>query len=92
MPKRICGAWLQSAWMRNGLRSPGLKHLAADRCKAPAVKTKGGAWRCPLHGGLSTGPTTPEGRERISAAQRRRWEAWRNRQAVGSPSTIQSIA
>lgn len=31
--------------------------------------------RCRLHGGLSTGPKTPEGRERIAEAQRRRWAA-----------------
>lgn len=33
--------------------------------------------RCRLHGGFSTGPRTPEGRERIAEAQRRRWTAWR---------------
>jgi hypothetical protein len=32
-----------------------------------------GKARCRLHGGLSTGPKTPEGRERIAAAQRKRW-------------------
>jgi len=29
--------------------------------------------RCRLHGGLSTGPRTPEGRERIREAMRRYW-------------------
>jgi hypothetical protein len=33
--------------------------------------------RCRLHGGLSRGPTTAAGRQRISAAQRKRWERWR---------------
>ena len=33
--------------------------------------------RCPLHGGLSTGPQTPEGRQRVAEAERRRWAAWR---------------
>ena len=33
--------------------------------------------KCRNHGGLSTGPTTSEGRARIAAAQRRRWAAWR---------------
>ena len=33
--------------------------------------------RCRLHGGLSTGPKTPEGRARIAEAQRRRWARWR---------------
>ena len=30
--------------------------------------------RCRLHGGKSTGPKTPEGRARIAAAQRLRWQ------------------
>ncbi len=33
--------------------------------------------RCRLHGGFSTGPKTPAGRERIAEAQRRRWQRWR---------------
>lgn len=33
--------------------------------------------RCRLHGGLSRGPTTVAGRQRISAAQRKRWKRWR---------------
>lgn len=36
-----------------------------------------GKRRCKFHGGASTGPKTPEGRERIAEAQRRRWAAWR---------------
>jgi DNA-binding XRE family transcriptional regulator len=33
-----------------------------------------GKRRCKFHGGLSTGPKTQEGRERIAMAQRRRWQ------------------
>lgn len=33
-----------------------------------------GKRRCRFHGGLSTGPKTPEGRARIAAAQRLRWK------------------
>ena len=33
--------------------------------------------RCKLHGGMSTGARTEEGRTRIAEAQRRRWEQWR---------------
>ncbi len=33
--------------------------------------------RCKLHGGLSTGPRTAEGRMRIAEAQRKRWGRWR---------------
>lgn len=43
-------------------------------CKAKALQ---GKTRCRFHGGLSTGPKTPEGRERIAAAQRKRWAEWR---------------
>ena len=36
-----------------------------------------GKRRCKFHGGASTGPKTPEGRERIAEAQRKRWAARR---------------
>ena len=36
-----------------------------------------GKMRCHFHGGLSTGPNTAEGKERIAAAQRLRWARWR---------------
>jgi hypothetical protein len=42
-------------------------------CQAPALANG----RCKLHGGLSTGPRTAEGRARIGTASRRRWAAWR---------------
>jgi hypothetical protein len=38
-------------------------------CRAHALQNG----RCKLHGGLSTGPRTAEGRARIAAAQRKRW-------------------
>lgn len=38
-------------------------------------KSEPGRRRCKFHGGMSTGPKTPEGRERIAQAQRRRWAA-----------------
>lgn len=36
-------------------------------------KSEPGKRRCKFHGGMSTGPKTPEGRQRIAEAQRRRW-------------------
>ena len=39
-------------------------------CKARVVP---GKRRCKMHGGLSTGPRTVEGRRRVSEAQQRRW-------------------
>jgi hypothetical protein len=41
------------------------------------VRVEPGKRRCRLHGGLSTGPKTVEGRQRIAEAQRRRWKAFR---------------
>jgi hypothetical protein len=80
MPKHVCGADL-GAYMRTvgiAVGSRFLRRMAdGSRCKATAVKTKRGAWRCPLHGGLSSGPKTPEGKARIAAAARVRWAAYR---------------
>jgi hypothetical protein len=47
-----------------------------------AVRVVPGKRRCRFHGGLSTGPKTPEGRERIAAAQRRRWQAVRDQRGA----------
>jgi hypothetical protein len=43
--------------------------------KPCAVRVEPGKRRCRFHGGLSTGPKTAAGRERIAEAQRRRWRA-----------------
>ena len=48
----------------------GAKTRKGTPCKA---KSEPGKKRCRLHGGLSTGPKTEEGRRRIAAAQRQRW-------------------
>lgn len=82
MPKHVCGAWLDPDFMRTGLRALGLRHLNQGRCKATAIKTKRGAWRCPLHGGLSSGPKSAEGKARIAAAARERWAAYRAAKAM----------
>jgi hypothetical protein len=42
----------------------GAKTRAGGTCRCPAMRNG----RCRLHGGLSTGPKTPEGRARISLA------------------------
>jgi len=40
-------------------------------------KLKNGRWLCRWHGGLSTGPKTPEGKERALKALREGWKRWR---------------
>jgi hypothetical protein len=92
MPKHVCGADLGASMRALGfaLHSRNLRHLADNRrCKATAIKTKRGAWRCPLHGGLSTGPMSPEGKARISAAARQRWEAYRAAKAAKESDATQ---
>ena len=49
----------------------GAKTKTGESCDEPVVP---GKRRCRAHGGLSTGPKTKEGRERIREAQRRRWQ------------------
>jgi hypothetical protein len=55
-------------------RSCGAKTRAGHPCRRQG---SGRGGRCPNHGGASTGPLTKAGRQRISAAERRRWQAWR---------------
>jgi hypothetical protein len=51
-----------------------------------AVRVEPGKTRCRFHGGLSTGPRTPEGRQRIAAAQRRRWMLFHERHRKVPPA------
>ena len=59
-------------WLKNGnppcdfSKAPrcGAKTRRGSRCRCPAMSNG----RCCIHGGLSTGPTTPEGIERIRRA------------------------
>ena len=49
----------------------GAKTRRGTPCQMKAVPGKN---RCRLHGGLSTGPKTAEGRQRIRDAQHKRWK------------------
>ena len=57
------------------------KNRKGEPCKIrrEVFRCKNGKLRCRYHGGLSTGPKTPEGKERISKAVRGRWARWRAR-------------
>lgn len=59
---------------------------AGDLCQAPAMPNG----RCKLHGGCSTGPLSQAGRDRIAAAQRRRWEKWRRMKSMAAGSAPRS--
>jgi hypothetical protein len=62
----------------------GARTRAGGSCKAPALPEKE---RCRMHGGLSTGPKTPEGKARTLAALKagfQRWVAERRAQKAAS--------
>ncbi|WP_370644456.1 HGGxSTG domain-containing protein [Ruegeria sp. SCSIO 43209] len=48
----------------------GAKTRKGSSCQLPVAP---GKRRCRYHGGLSTGPTSKQGRARIAEAQRKRW-------------------
>jgi hypothetical protein len=49
------------------------------RCKRSAIF---GKTKCRNHGGLSTGPKTPEGKARCAAGRRNYWAAYRLAKAI----------
>ncbi|TDL88025.1 helix-turn-helix domain-containing protein [Meridianimarinicoccus aquatilis] len=59
-----------SAAPSRGPTSCGARTRKGTACKASPLP---GKKRCKFHGGMSTGPRTPEGKERIADAQRQRW-------------------
>ena len=69
-----------------------MKSICGSRTRAGTpcqrkLLLKGG--RCPNHGGNSTGPRTPEGKERIIAAQMLRWQKFRaERSDQSNPSSF----
>ena len=56
--------------------------LDGHPCKRKALANG----RCPNHGGMSSGPKTPEGLARISAAQKARWQRIRAALAAVVPA------
>lgn len=78
--RRTFGGFLASMRARDGVlgekgkysqrQTCGARTRKGTSCRARAINGKG---RCKFHGGMSTGPRTPEGRARIADAQRKRW-------------------
>lgn len=61
----------------------GARTRTGEPCKRRGM---GAGGRCPNHGGMSTGPRTKAGRQRIAAAQRLRWAEHRTATDAGSNS------
>ena len=70
----IMAAYRLLRWYRKRHVKCGARTRKGTPCQRHPYGLKG---RCPLHGGLSTGPRTLEGRQRVAEAQRQRWAAWR---------------
>ncbi|WP_374555643.1 HGGxSTG domain-containing protein [Aquitalea pelogenes] len=60
----------------------GAKTRAGTPCKITAIY---GSGRCKLHGGLSTGPTTPEGKAKAAKNGQKRGEPHERYGKVGFP-------
>ena len=79
--ERIAREWAARGYQHPPPKYPPLPHdliglacgartRAGTPCKLTAIYSNG---RCKLHGGLSTGPPSDEGRERCRQAARTRW-------------------
>lgn len=71
---RARGGVLRGTVIMAGPKRCGARTRKGTPCRAKVLPGKA---RCRFHGGLSTGPKTVEGRDRIAEAQRRRWARWR---------------
>ncbi|MEQ1956417.1 HGGxSTG domain-containing protein [Mesorhizobium sp. CN2-181] len=62
----------------------GAKTRSGGECRMAVIS---GKHRCRMHGGLSSGPKTAEGRSRIAEAQKRRWQRQKEAQPECPPET-----
>ena len=81
---------------RKSLPAPTSRKALQPRCGAktrtgtPCQRKALANGRCRNHGGLSTGPSSSRGRERIAEAQKRRWERWRTTRSPAAAITESS--
>ena len=90
LQQRVLSAcWLaqeQEERATNGLVLCGARTRKGRPCRN---MSEPGRSRRKFHGGMSTGPRTPEGRERIAEAQHLRWRSWRAANSIATVSTDQ---
>ena len=68
-------------------RNPATACAAKTRTGKPCVRRAMTNGRCPNHGGLSSGPKSDAGRQRIATAQKQRWAHWRTSRRPPGGST-----
>ncbi len=78
--RKIAAGWKPSKRDRDRERC-GARTRAGGTCKAPAMWLKD---RCRMHGGLSTGPKSPEGKAKSLAAAREGYRRWRAEQGAAA--------
>ena len=71
-------------------RNPATACAAMTRTGRACVRRAMANGRCPNHGGLSSGPRSEAGRQRISEAQKQRWDRWRSGRTPTVSSTDSS--
>lgn len=76
---RARGRVLGSAGAQTFSKQCGARTRKGTACRSRPIP---GKRRCRFHGGLSTGPKSPAGRNRIAQAQRKRWMLYRDKQFV----------
>lgn len=102
-PYARAGGWAFTDWEQKRIEADAARRNAKlierakrRRCQCEARTRKGtpcrnksepGRRRCKFHGGMSTGPKTPEGKARIAEAQRARWWRFRLEKSDGRRDT-----
>lgn len=63
----------------------GARNRRGEQCRVrlEVFRCRNGNWRCRWHGGLSTGPKTPEGKRKAVQAMQDGWKRWRAALATG---------
>jgi hypothetical protein len=80
-PRRFKGKKKPPGWKgqkrsraRKGICCGAFSRRTGRECRMLPVRPGG---RCRLHGGLNTGPASPEGKRAVGDAQREGWKRWR---------------
>ena len=72
--------------VKDGRAACGARCRAGGYCQARPTRNRNG--RCRMHGGLSTGPKTTEGREKARAAVKARWQRYYAEKAAEAAATV----
>ena len=89
MREGICETWDEAKMHADAFTRCNAKTRKGTPCQARGLG-KGG--RCRFHGGMSTGPKTPEGKARSIAAERAGYQRWRSGRMASAPPAVDTDA